>query len=141
MPDIRESILIDAPAAKVSPLVSSGEGLSKWWAEDVVLRPECVDLGFFNRATVYSVQLVRSAPSETEWFCKSGKEWEGTRLRFQLTEAKGQTLLRFTHAGWEADTDYFVSCNTTWGALMFRLKALAEGNPTVPLFSKAGWAL
>jgi len=97
--------------------------------------------GFFNRATVYSVQLVRSAPSETEWFCKSGKEWEGTRLRFQLSETKGQTLLRFTHAGWEADTDYFVSCNTTWGALMFRLKALAEGKPTVPLFSKTGWAL
>jgi uncharacterized protein YndB with AHSA1/START domain len=141
MPDIRESILIDAPAAKVSPLVSSGEGLSNWWAEDVVLRPGCVDLGFFNRATVYSVQLVRSAPSETEWFCKSGKEWEGTRLRFQLSETKGQTLLRFTHAGWEADTDYFVSCNTTWGALMFRLKALAEGKPTGPLFSKTGWAL
>ena len=141
MPDIRESIQIDAPAARVSPLVSSGEGFSKWWAEDVVLHPEAVDLGFFNRATVYCVQLVRSAPSETEWFCKSGEEWEGTRLRFILNETKGQTLLRFTHAGWKAGTDYFVSCNTTWGALMFRLKAVAEGKPTVPLFSKIGWAL
>jgi hypothetical protein len=87
------------------------------------LRPEGEDLGFFNRATVYSVQLVRSAPS---WFCKSGKEWKGTRLRFHLNETKGQTLLRFTHADWQADTDYFVSCNPTWGALMFRLKTAAE---------------
>lgn len=141
MPDIRESIQIDAPAAKVSQLVNSGEGFSKWWAEDVVLRPEGGDLGFFNRATVYSLQLVRSAPSETEWFCQSGKEWKGTRLRFQLTETKGQTLLRFTHADWEADTDYFVSCNTSWGALMFRIKTAAEGKATRPLFSKTGWAL
>jgi uncharacterized protein YndB with AHSA1/START domain len=141
MPDIRQSIQIDAPAVKVYPLVNSGEGFSKWWAEDVVLRPDGVDLGFFNRATVYSVHLVRSALVETEWLCDSGQEWKGTRLRFHLNETKGQTQLRFMHAGWEADTDYFVSCTTTWGALMFRIKAAAEGKPSVALFSKTGWAL
>ena len=141
MANIRTSIQIDVPPKQVYPLVNSGEGFSKWWAEDVVLRPEGVDLGFFNRATVYSLQLVKSTPTEIEWSCKSGLEWKGTRLRFQLAEAKGQTLLRFTHADWEADTDYFVSCSTAWGALMFRLKAAAEGRPTVPLFSKSGLAL
>jgi hypothetical protein len=73
MPDIRESIQIDAPAAKVSPLVSSGEGFSKWWAEDVVLRPESVDLGFFNRATVYSVQLVRPRLPTPNGFAKAAR--------------------------------------------------------------------
>jgi hypothetical protein len=101
-----------------------------------------VDLGFFNRATIYSVQLVRAAtPAEADWLCSSGKEWKGTNLLFQLSESKGQTQLRFTHANWEADTDYFVSCNTTWGALMFRLKAAAEGKTAGPLFSMTGWGL
>jgi uncharacterized protein YndB with AHSA1/START domain len=142
MSDIRNSVQIDVPPAQVYPLVSSASGFSKWWAQDVTLRPdETVDLGFFNRATVYSLQLVRPAtPSEAEWLCLNGKEWKGTRLLFQLNESKGQTLLRFTHANWEADTDYFISCNTTWGALMFRLKAAAEDKAAGPLFSMTGWA-
>jgi len=141
MPDIRELIPVDVPIAKVYPLIRSGEGLSKWWAEDAVVRPDGVDLGFFNRGTIYSLKLVRSTPEETEWLCQSGKEWTGTRLRFLLGETKGQTMLRFMHADWEAETDYFLSCNTTWGALMFRLKAIAEGKATAPLFSRTGWTL
>jgi uncharacterized protein YndB with AHSA1/START domain len=143
MPDIRESVQIDAPPSRVHPFISSASGFSKWWAEDVTLRTDTVvDLGFFNRATIYSLQLVRTAaPAEAEWLCSSGKEWKGTKLLFQLSEREGQTQLRFTHANWEADTDYFVSCNTTWGALMFRLKAAAEGKKAGPLFSMTGWAL
>jgi hypothetical protein len=143
MPDIRESIQIEAAPSHVYPFVSSASGFSRWWAEDVTLRTDgVVDLGFFNRATIYSVQLVRTAtPAEADWLCSSGKEWKGTNLLFQLSESKGQTQLRFTHANWEADTDYFVSCNTTWGALMFRLKAAAEGKTAGPLFSMTGWGL
>jgi len=49
-------------------------------------------------------------------------------------------LTDLTHADWAAETDYFVSCITTRGELMFRLKAAAEGKPAVPLFSKTGLA-
>ncbi len=143
MPDIRLSVQIDTPAAEIYPLISSGSGFSKWWAEDTTQQPNgTVDLGFFKRALVYSVRLARSsAPLRAEWNCLNGKEWEGTKLLFELTESKGQTLLRFTHANWEKETDYFVSCSTTWGALMFRIKAAAEGRPRGPLFSKDGWSL
>jgi len=143
MADIRLSVQIDAPAAQIYPLISSSGGFSKWWAADVTERPDGItDLGFFNRALIYSVQKSRmAAPAEAEWLCLSGNEWKGTKLAFQLTESKGQTLLRFTHANWEAETDYFVSCSTTWGALMFRIKATAEGHTPGPLFSKSGWAL
>jgi hypothetical protein len=69
-----------------------------------------------------------------------GKEWNGTGLLFDLMEQNGRTQLRFMHAGWAAETDYFVACNTTWGELMFRLKLAAEGNTPGPLFSAAGLA-
>ena len=143
MADIRLSVQIDVPPSEVYPFVSSGSGFSKWWAEDMTQRSDgAIDLGFFKRAMVYSVRLVESsAPSQAEWACLNGKEWEGTRLLFQLSETKGQTLLRFTHAGWEKDTDYFVSCSASWGALMFRIKAAAEGRPRGPLFSMDGWSL
>jgi len=35
---------------------------------------------------------------------------------------------------------YFISCNTTWGELMYRLKAAAEGKTVAPLFSATGLA-
>jgi hypothetical protein len=143
MADIKHSIQIEAAPLLVHPLVASAEGFSRWWAADVTEDKKSgdVELGFFNRATVYGLRPVKSsAPLQAHWLCQSGKEWNGTRLLFDLTEQKGQTVLRFTHAGWQAETDYFVSCNTTWGELMFRLKAAAEGKTIEPLFSKTGLA-
>jgi hypothetical protein len=61
-------------------------------------------------------------------------------LVFLLEARPSGTLLRFTHAGWQAETDYFTSCNTAWGELMFRLKAAAEGKPRGLLFLAADLA-
>ena len=143
MPDIRHAITIDVPPEEVFPLVSTGRGFAQWWAADVSEKGAdgTVELGFFNRSTLYRLEPARqAAPREAEWRCEWGKEWQGTRLRFELAENQGKTLLRFTHADWQADTDYFVSCTTTWGELMFRIKAAAEGKSPGPLFSASGMA-
>jgi len=44
------------------------------------------------------------------------------------------TTPQFGHAGWREETEYFRSCNTTWGELMYRLKAASEGKGRGPLF-------
>ena len=36
-------------------------------------------------------------------------------------------LLAGYRGGWLSETEYFMTCNTTWGELMYRLKAAAEG--------------
>lgn len=143
MPDIRHSILIDIVPVRILPLISSGSGLAQWWAADVTEDRSTgnVELGFFKRATVYVLEPLRdAAPGEVAWLCRSGKEWEGTKLLFQLTPRDNGTLVKFTHAAWSSETDYFVSCNTTWGELMFRLKAAAEGKTPGPLFSATALA-
>jgi uncharacterized protein YndB with AHSA1/START domain len=143
MPDIRHSILIDAAPARILPLISSGSGLAQWWAADVTEDRSTgnAELGFFKRATVYGFKpLGDVAPGEVAWLCQSGKEWKGTKLLFQLSPSDKSTLVRFTHAAWLSETDYFVTCNTTWGELMFRLKAAAEGKAPGPLFSAIGLA-
>ena len=141
MAKIRHQIVIEAPAAKVFPLVATGMGFKEWWAADVTKIVTTFELGFFKRDTVYRLQLSRvSEPLEAEWRCTSGKEWDKTRFIFELRENNGKTAVRFTHADWKSETDYFVSCNTTWGELMFRLKAAAEGKSPGPLFSVDGIA-
>ncbi len=109
MPNIRHSISIDASPERVFPLVSSGRGFSQWWAADVseAGKDGILDLGFFNRATLYRLKPSRiAAPAEAEWLCVSGKEWNGTRISFKLTPSGAGTLLQFAHADWQADTDY-----------------------------------
>ena len=143
MPDIRHAILIDAPLERVHALVSTGPGFAQWWAADVTENSSAgaVELGFFKRSTIYRLEPVTlSAPTEATWLCQTGKEWTGTTISFKLSRIEDRTLVRFEHAHWQAETDYFISCNTTWGGLMFRLKTVAEGNAANPLFSFNGMA-
>jgi uncharacterized protein YndB with AHSA1/START domain len=141
MADIRHAIQIAAPPAKVFPLASTAQGWSQWWAADVQEGDGSIELGFFKRTTLYRLKArLNEPPTRSEWLCETGAEWSGTRLIFQLEATAGGTLLRFTHAGWLSETDYFVNCTTTWGELMFRLKAAAEGKPRGPLFLRDGLA-
>lgn len=135
MSDIVHSIQISAPAEAIYPLVSTAAGFARWWAADVTEKDGAVELGFFNRRTMYRLKpQVSQPPLRAEWMCETGQEWSGTRLIFVLEPLPSGTQLRFTHGAWHAATDYFVSCNTTWGELMFRLKAEAEGKSRGPLF-------
>lgn len=141
MADIRHSLQIAASVEAIVPLISIAHGPAQWWAEDVTEVEGCAELGFFNRSTVYRLQpQAGDPPRRIEWRCETGQEWSGTRLVFQLESAGNGTLLRFRHAGWASDSDYFVSCTTVWGELMFRLKAAAEGRPRGPLFLSGGLA-
>jgi uncharacterized protein YndB with AHSA1/START domain len=135
MPDIHHAIQIAAKPETVYALVSTGKGFTQWWAEDVTEPSGTVELGFFKRNTVYRLRLSTCHPPFlANWMCETGKEWIDTRIAFRLEARGAGTFLRFTHGGWQAETDYFTSCNTTWGELMFRLKAAAEGKSRGPLF-------
>ncbi len=137
MADIKHSVQIPAAPAVIYPLVATAEGLARWWSADVVEADGVVALGFFNRTTIYRLRLQVDKPgTHVEWLCESGDEWGGTRLIFRLEAGKAGTLLRFAHAGWRAESEYFLSCNTTWGELMYRLKAVARGSAPGPLFLK-----
>jgi hypothetical protein len=141
MHDIKHAILIEDEPSKVYALVSSAEGFRKWWAADVIedAVTKKVELGFFNHATSYQLHpSLLAPPLKAQWLCETGKEWNGTKLLFDLKADNGRTLLHFTHADWEAETEYSISCTTVWGELMFRIKAVAEGKNPGPLFSATG---
>jgi len=141
MADIRHSLQIAAPADEIYALIATAQGMTAWWAADVTENEGKVELGFFNRTTTYRLRMLAAEPpARCEWLCETGQEWTGTRLVFSLEATKSGTLVKFTHAGWQAETDYFVSCTTTWGELMFRIKAAAEGHPRGPLFLAASLA-
>jgi hypothetical protein len=137
MPDIKHSISINAPQERIRSLVSSAAGFAEWWAQDSVQEGDVAELGFFSKNTVYTFRNETSADG-VFWRCLTGKEWEGTTLNFRWEPRGMETLLHFVHGDWKAETPYFINCNTTWGELMFRLKAAAEGKKIEPLFTIEG---
>jgi quinol monooxygenase YgiN len=138
---ILHSIQIAAKPEAIYPLFATADGFRKWWANDVMEADGAVELGFFNRMTIYRLRrTIDRPPIEVEWRCETGREWTGTRIRFRLEAGQSGTLLRFAHADWETSSDYFISCNTTWGELMYRLKSAAQGNTPGPLFNTSGTA-
>lgn len=144
MPDIRHLLQIDAPPSTVFPLVATARGFTQWWAADAhdVTGPQPgVELRFAGGQTIYRLRAETFLPPvQAAWACETGKEWSGTQLIFLLSPQGPGTLLRFLHSDWQQETDYFASCNTVWGELMFRLKAVAEGRTPGPHFSAEGLA-
>jgi len=135
MPDIKHAVQIAASPEKIYPLAATAHGFTQWWAEDVVEKAGLVELGFFNRATVYRLRRTsENPPQRVEWICESGDEWGGTRIVFELEAPGANTQLRFAHAGWRSESEYFRNCNTTWGELMYLIKAAAEDKSRGPLF-------
>jgi hypothetical protein len=135
MPDIQHAIQIASKPETIYPLIATADGFSQWWAADITESGGAVELGFFNRATVYRLRLtLNEPPAQAEWICETGDEWSGTHITFHVENHGSGAVLRFTHGGWKSETDYFIFCNTTWGDLMYRLKSAAEGKPRGPLF-------
>jgi hypothetical protein len=135
MADIKHSIAIAATQEQVRSLVTSAAGFSEWWAADSSETGDgAVELGFFNKSTLYRLRSESRSSNGIDWRCETGDEWNGTLLRFEFRGSGSSTSLRFTHAGWANETEYFTNCNTTWGELMYRLKAAAEGKSPGPLF-------
>jgi hypothetical protein len=106
MADIKHQISIASSTDAIFALITSGKGLAQWWAEDVFDESDSVvSLGFFGRTTVYRLRrqpLVQN--SSVTWQCETGKEWEGTRLVFELIRCDRSRLLAFArkHKGTKA---------------------------------------
>jgi uncharacterized protein YndB with AHSA1/START domain len=114
MADIKHSIQISAKPEQIYPLVATAKGFGQWWAEDITEPTGAVELGFFKRATVYRLRLeADQPPTQVEWACETGDEWNSTRIAFQMEAIESGTLLRFTHAGWRAESDDFVLTRRT----------------------------
>jgi uncharacterized protein YndB with AHSA1/START domain len=142
MADMLHEISIDASPEKVYQAITTSEGLRGWWAADSAADPRVggiAEFGFHNRETVFRMRIEELAPAKrVVWSCiGNDDQWEGTRLTWDIIPDKeGETTLHFGHGGWRSTGDYFASCNSTWGALMYRLKDYVEGKRPGPMWAK-----
>ena len=133
MSSILHRLTIDAAPEQCSKLVATKEGIEQWWTgqpvdgDDTVGGRIAVSFGDRTEATF---AIEESTPDRILWRCVGGPDdWIDTTISFTFEpRSDGGTTLRFTHAGWQEETDLMYGCSTNWGAYLMSLKSGAEGN-------------
>ena len=135
MPDLHHQITIAATPDKVYAAMATQAGMRAWWTADTTMQEKIggnAEVGFGKRATVFRMTVETLEPGKRVVLSCHGDpaEWTGTKLTWTMTPQDASTVLRFTHAGWKAMTDMCALCNSSWGALTYRIKDYVEGkNP------------
>lgn len=141
MADIKHFMTIETTPDKVYAALTTQAGLRSWWTADTSTEPRIggkADFGFDKREVVFRMKIEKLEPGKrVVWSCHGDQpEWAGTRLTWEI-EADGKTSkLRFIQTGIQTINDFWASCNTTWGELMFRLKNYLEGRNPGPLWKE-----
>lgn len=135
MAELKHQIPIKAAPQKVYAAIATQAGLREWWTADSRAEEKVggkAEFGFDKRGMVFRMDIKQLDPGKrVVWNCHGDHpEWNGTVLTWDLSPQDGGTMLRFTQSGWKSISDFYASCNSTWGELMYRLKDYVEGkNP------------
>jgi uncharacterized protein YndB with AHSA1/START domain len=134
VPDILHRISIDAPREQIRQLVTTTDGIARWWTGRP-LEGDCAvgsrfGVCFGDAGTPAAViQMQSDTPDEVVWRVVDGPDaWIGTLITFALRPVgPGGTTLLFTHANWPEASEFMSGCSTNWGAYLTSLKTGAEG--------------
>lgn len=129
----RTSIVITTPEACVRSVAA---GFSEWWPL-IVWRTLIAPQSSGSSIKAPCIVFILNGSRQMKLCGVARPEMSGTE-RSPGSSFGRKTILWFIHEGRANETDHFTLGNTTWGALMYRLKAAAEGNSPGPLFSTSG---
>jgi uncharacterized protein YndB with AHSA1/START domain len=100
LPEIRKSIILNAPIEKVWKAVSTAEGIAAWWMpntfEPVLGHEFILHAGQFGDSPCKVTELDPPYLLGFNW----GKDWH---LAFELKSIDGKTEFTLIHSGWETD--------------------------------------
>jgi uncharacterized protein YndB with AHSA1/START domain len=132
LPDIRRTMVFNAPIQKVWDAVATSEGISAWFMPND-FKPEMgyefqLNAGPFGMSPCKVTELDPPNRLSFHW----GKEWT---LTFELKDAEGRTEFTLIHSGWDAEgvTEFGEThavvrdrMNNGWVGLVDKLKQYVE---------------
>jgi uncharacterized protein YndB with AHSA1/START domain len=137
MNDIRHRVGIDAPIGEVYDAFATRDGVARWWTRDVKGEPKQggtlkIHFGRPEPRVVMEVTDLH-APTQVRWRCIHGPdEWKETTISFELKPNGQETVVVFTHAGWQEPVEFMHHFSTKWAYFLLGLKAGFEGGEATP---------
>lgn len=141
MVDITHRIGIKAPAARVYEALTSLDGLSRWWTNDVRGNGAVggtIDFNFRRESGEllgnFGMEVKQlEAGRNVRWRCVDGpEEWIGTDVQFSLSEQDGQTILLFGHRNWREEVEFTSHCSMKWATFLLSLRDYVETGKGAP---------
>ena len=116
--------------------LTSREGLAGWWTKDTQGRVEpggTIRFRFGEKGG-FDMKVVELEPlRRVVWEVVDGPaEWVGTRVRFDLRQDDGFTIVNFAHQGWREPVEFLSHCSTKWATFLMSLKSLIESGQGAP---------
>lgn len=130
MNEIRHRVGVKGDVAQVYELLTTDEGLSKWWTTDTRGAGEVgsiIEFRFGGGGPDFEV--IELIPDRLVRWRHSGEmppAWMGTEILFELSEDKKQTIINFSHYNWQSADEFFAHCSSKWGVFMMSIKSCIE---------------
>lgn len=130
MPDIVHAVGIKASPEAVYEALTTLKGLAAWWTTDTrgdLNANGTIQFRFGDKSTVHAKVSELKPSALVLWeVLDAQSEWIGTKIRFELIQDKGVTLVLFKHEGWKEQSRFMHHCSTKWAVFLLSLKALLE---------------
>lgn len=101
LPDIRHTLVLNAPIGKVWEAVSTSEGIAAWFMPNDFQPIEGhqfeINAGPFGMSPCKVVEIKSPNRMAFEW----GKDW---KITCELVDLEGKTEFTIIHSGWNANT-------------------------------------
>lgn len=138
MASIEHLQIINSPVYKVYAALTTREGLSEVWTNDLIVDATvgAINEFHFGANDTAKMKVVELLPNHTiKWECvyaDADTEWIGTTITFKLNEADGKTTIDFSHANWKEVTACYRFCNYNWAMFLLSLKQYCESGKGTP---------
>ena len=135
MVDIIHRIGIKSTASQVYDALSTINGLSHWWTEEVE-GDEVVggkiefrfrsETGEVKSKMVMEVKVLHPE-REVRWRCIEGPdEWIGTDITFEFSQQGDQTIIIFGHRNWREAIEFTAHCSMKWAVFLLSFREYVE---------------
>ena len=115
--------------------LTTREGLSGWWTEDVQGDSKVGGvLQFRFGAGGFDMKVLELQPAKRVlWQVVAGpEEWIGTKVSFDLKQTGDWCIVLFKQQGWKEPVEFMHHCSTKWGVFLISLKSLLETGKGAP---------
>ncbi len=130
MVSIKHLFHINASKEKIFEALTTIKGLSGWWTATTSGDSKVGGLIQFRFGDFGGpdMQVKELKPGESViWECVGGpEEWTGHIFSFHLDTNDGKTRVRFEQSGWKETSDFYASCNFSWGRYMESLRQYCQ---------------
>ncbi len=133
---IYHDIYIEASIEEVFELLSTAQGLEKWWTS--ISKGKTEEGGtmqlYFNEEYDWEAKFEKiKHPTYIEYqMTRAYEHWLPTKIKFELEELNTGCMLHFTHDHWDTVDAHFRRCSYSWAMYLRILKRYLELREFIP---------